>query len=102
LSYSNVSSFGDAVTDYASGTSASLSVSSAANQMVVNTFGGANVASGSFSSYSQTSRYSVAAASYSNEAFVLGDAPGVSAVSFGATAPSGVSEWGGIAVPLIN
>jgi hypothetical protein len=70
--------------------------------MVVNTFGGANVASGSFSSYTQTRRYSVTAASYSNAAIILGDAPGGSAVSFDATAPSGVSEWGGIAVPLIN
>lgn len=102
VSYETVSSFGTVTTaGPTAGTSASQSVSSATGDRIAQAFTCGGESSGSFSSYSETSRYSAAFGSSVNPALVIGDAAGATTVPFTATAPTGAASWGGIAVPLI-
>jgi hypothetical protein len=101
LAYTGVSSFGTPVTSTGSGAAASLTVTSAAGQRVVQIFGnqGITAGAGAFTSYNQTSRYTHGNVSSAAFPTLIGDAPGASSVSFTAALPSQV--WGGLAVPLI-
>lgn len=94
VSYTNVTSFGSVVTGSGTSSAPALSVSSAANQMVVESF---TTWSTNPSSYTQTSRYSLNINS-PYRPFLIGDAPGASTVSFSAASSD---YWSAIAVPLI-
>lgn len=96
VSYNNVSSFGSTITNTGTGTSATITVPSAANELVVQAF--SNSASGAFSGYNQNSRYSKAFVNQANLAFLLGDAPGSSSVTGTAMEPS--AHFGAAAVVL--
>jgi hypothetical protein len=96
MSYLNVASIGTPVTATGTGTALSLTVPSAAGNMVVNAF---SDYSSTFSAYSQTSRTLRNYVSGSNFTFQAGDAPGAASVPFAVTA-SAANPWGGIGVTL--
>ena len=103
VSYANVGSVGaTATTNSGTSTSASLTVSAAPNDMVVQVFAANNsgVPALSFSAYNQTSRYNVTGVNSVNIGTLMGDAPGASSVSFTSTVSTS-STWGAIGVPLL-
>lgn len=93
-SYVNVGSFGAVSTNFGPGASPSLTVVSAANEMIVQVF----EAQGAFTAYNQTLRAG-AQASGVNTRIEGGDAPGGASVNFAATA--GAGPFAGAAVRLL-
>lgn len=100
LSYNDVSSFGTPVTNSASGTAASISASSSVGQRVAAVMSTSGSTTGSFSSFSQTSRWNQAGVASTNRPTIIGDAPGASTVNFTSTAPI-TGTWGALTVPLV-
>lgn len=94
VSYKNVTAFGTAVTNSAANSSATVTVSSAANHMAVNGFSGDTT---NFTAYNQTTRANIGYVSGQNPPTLIGDAAGASSVTFTATT---ATAWGGIAIDL--
>lgn len=101
VSYKNVEAFGTPVTSSETGTTATTTVASNIQQMVVVAFASAlsdpPSTVGSYTSFNQTVRSNIAGgANY--PPIIIGDAPGATSVTFTATKPN--SSGGGIAVPV--
>jgi hypothetical protein len=96
LSYAGVTSFGTAVDNtIGSATTPTLSVSSGADQMVAQAFGGWVY---DLSAYNQTQRFNQPYGA--GLSFIMGDAPGATTVNF--TASQTATIWSAAAVPLIG
>lgn len=98
IAYQKVSSFGSVTTAAVAGTAATMDVTSASNQRVLQAFTCANVGSGCFTGYTGAARFA-ADAGGGTEPHIIGDKPGAASVNFSATGVG--SKWGGIAIPLI-
>lgn len=100
-SFNNVTSFGTAVASSGSGSTATVSVSSATGKMVAAGFSAAS--SAAFSSYTQTNRYNANGGNWFGnfESLAVADASGASTVSFSATL-AGSSTWAAIGIPMNN
>jgi hypothetical protein len=81
------------------------SVTSAANDLVIQAFGVINTGSITLGSYNQTQRYNsgTIASSTDDAVLLVGDAPGSGTVSFSATASTTSGEqWGAVAINLVG
>ncbi|MBI2702095.1 MAG: hypothetical protein HYX31_23750 [Mycobacterium sp.] len=97
-SYKRVASFGAVVTNSGTGTTATQSISGAADKLVaqaisVNT-------TGSSSSYSQTSRYTRAGAAGVNLSLLVGDFVGAAGSTTGSATNPASAQWGSLMVPI--
>jgi hypothetical protein len=102
LTYSGVAGISGATTASNIAADAALTVPAASGQMVAQAFSCWNLAAGaSFSSYSQTSRWSQASVHSSTASVVIGDAAGAALVPFTAVIPAN-EGWGGVGVPLVG
>lgn len=96
LSYTNVSSFGTAVTDSSNANgNATVTVPSGNAAMVAAAF--ASYGTTTFSGFNKTQRYNVSYSAGVRLATVAGDADGASSVTVSAT---GTTTWAGIGIPL--
>jgi hypothetical protein len=96
VSYTNVSGFGTMATSSGTTTTPSITVSSAAGQMVAAAIGSTTTAT-NMTGFNQSSRWNESGAVYL--ATIIGDASGASSVTFSATATAG--GWGCVGVPIL-
>ncbi|MDP7729486.1 hypothetical protein [Mycobacterium sp. TY813] len=103
VSYSGVSSFGTGVTATGSGSPASQTISSTANQVVVQAMSFMNTANPQqFSGYNRNLRYNKATAAGTNYALLIGDFVGASGAMTGSATSPVVGAFASVMVPLIG